>query len=154
MKRKLANFFNGNKYNLLIILLICIVLIFLMCGNYNLVEDFSLDDRKDSLNSAVSSMSNGVKIQKEIAKNYSNEEKKRKDLLDKDLGTMVRPKNVVEGFLEGIDNLKCSSNHSNLGVSGNKANQMVNRQCENAEYLKNKNRSVLAGKHERNIDYY
>tara|TARA_X000000368_G_scaffold170073_3_gene134205 strand:- start:2777 stop:3241 length:465 start_codon:yes stop_codon:yes gene_type:complete len=154
MKKKLASFFNGNKYNLLIILLICIVLIFLMCGNYNLVEDFSLDNRKDALNSAVSSMSNSVKIQKEIKNNYSNEEKKRKDLLDKDLGTMVRPKNVVEGFLEGINNLKCSSNHSNLGVSGNKANQMVNRQCENAEYLKNKNRSVLAGKHERNIDYY
>ena len=64
---------------------------------------------------------------------------------------MVKPKNVIEGFLEGMN--KCSSNFSNVGVKGNKANLMVNSQCESLEHLKNKNKSVINGAHEKKLNY-
>ena len=65
---------------------------------------------------------------------------------------MTKPKNVVEGFLEGLNN--CSSNFSNIGVKGNKANILVNSQCESIEHLKNKNKSVLEESHVKKLNYY
>ena len=152
LKRNLESILNNKNYNLIIFLLIGVLFIFLICGNYNLVEGLKLDEISSQLNNKRSETNDGGNLQKNIAKLYNRENGKRKNLLDTDLGTMVKPKNVVEGFLEGMN--KCSSNFSNVGVKGNKANLMVNSQCESLEHLKNKNKSVINGAHEKKLNYY
>ena len=129
-----------------------LIFVFLICGNYNLVEGLTQKERSDHLNNITADTVDGVNLQNEIKGFYQRENRKRKDTLDYELGGMTKPKNVVEGFLEGMHN--CSSNYSNLGVKGNKANLMVNSQCESLEHLKNKNKSVLNESHKEKLNYY
>jgi len=151
LKRNLASILNSKNYNLIIFLLIGVLFIFLICGNYNLVEGLTLDKMSSQLNNTRAETNDGGNLQKDVSKLYNRENRKRKNLLDTELGTMVKPKNVIEGFLEGMN--KCSSNFSNVGVKGNKANLMVNSQCESLEHLKNKNKSVINGAHEKKLNY-
>lgn len=151
LKRNLVSILNSKNYNLIIFLLIGVLFIFLICGNYNLVEGLTLDEMSSQLNNKRAETNDGGNLQKDVSKLYNRENGKRKNLLDTELGSMVKPKNVVEGFLEGMN--KCSSNFSNVGVKGNKANLMVNSQCESLEHLKNKNKSVINGAHEKKLNY-
>lgn len=152
LKKNLVSIFNSSNYNLIIFLLISVVFVFLICGNYNLVEGLTLEEISEQLNTKASETNDGKNLQEDISNFYNRENVKRKDLLDSDLGGMIKGKNVVEGFLEGMHH--CSSNFSNIGVKGNKANKLVNSQCESLEYLKNKNKSVIDEAHKEKLNYY
>ena len=120
-----------------------LIFVFLICGNYNLVEGLTKKDMSNQLNSVTADTGDGLNLQKKINEFYKTEKNNRKDKLNNELLGMTKPKNVVEGFLEGMH--RCSSNFSNNGLKGNQANLMVNSQCETLEYLKNRNNSVLMG---------
>lgn len=139
-----------NKY--VIFVLIGLIFVFLICGNYNLVEGLTQEKKSEELNNVTADTADGLNLQDEIKGFYIRENVKNKNILDNELEGMTKPKNVVEGFLEGLNN--CSSNFSNIGVKGNKANILVNSQCESIEHLKNKNKSVLEESHVKKLNYY
>lgn len=150
LKKNLGSIFNGKNYKFIIFLLIGLILVFLICGNYNLVEALTKKEMSEHLNNERANTADGLNMQNDINELYKEKNVKRKDLLNKELGGMTKAKNVVEGFLEGMN--KCSSNYSNLGLKGNKSNIMVNSQCESLEHLKNKNKSVIDGEHKRELN--
>ena len=152
LKRSLESILSNKNYKFIIFLLIGLIFIFLICGNYNLVEGLTLKEMNFNLNNVREETRDGFNLQSIIEGFYKKENNKRKDILNNELKGMTKAKNVVEGFLEGMHH--CSSNYSNLGVKGNKANLMVNSQCESLEYLKNKNKSVLNEAHKEKLNYY
>ena len=152
LKRRLESILNSKNYKFIIYLLLGLIFIFLICGNYNLVEGLTQKERSDHLNDVKANAEDGLNLQDKITGFYKRENNKRKDTLNYELESMTKPKNVVEGFLEGIHH--CSSNYSNLGLKGNQANLMVNSQCESLEHLKNKNKSVLNEAHVEKLNYY
>ena len=152
LKRSLESILNSKNYKFIIYLLLGLIFVFLICGNYNLVEGLTQKDMSNHLNNITADTGDGLNLQNKINGFYQRENNKRKDKLDNELEGMTKPKNVVEGFLEGMHH--CSSNYSNLGVKGNKANLMVNSQCESLEHLKNKNKSVLNEAHKEKLNYY
>lgn len=152
LKRSLESILNSKNYKLIIYLLMGLIFVFLICGNYNLVEGLTQKDMSNHLNNITADTGDGLNLQDKITGFYQRENNKRKDSLDNELEGMTKPKNVVEGFLEGMHH--CSSNYSNLGLKGNKANLMVNSQCESLEHLKNKNKSVLNEAHKEKLNYY
>ena len=152
LKRSLESILNSKNYKFIIYLLLGLIFIFLICGNYNLVEGLTQKERSDHLNDVKANAEDGLNLQDKITGFYKRENNKRKDTLNYELESMTKPKNVVEGFLEGIHH--CSSNYSNLGLKGNQANLMVNSQCESLEHLKNKNKSVLNEAHVEKLNYY
>ena len=151
LKRSLESILNSKNYKFIIYLLLGLIFIFLICGNYNLVEGLTQKERSDHLNDVKANAEDGLNLQDKITGFYKRENNKRKDTLNYELESMTKPKNVVEGFLEGIHH--CSSNYSNLGLKGNQANLMVNSQCESLEQLKNKNNSVINEAHKRELNY-
>lgn len=152
LKRSLESILNSKNYKFIIYLLIGLIFVFLICGNYNLVEGLTQKDMSNHLNNITADTEDGLNLQDKITGLYQRENNKRKDKLSNELKGMTKPKNVVEGFLEGMHH--CSSNYSNLGLKGNKANLMVNSQCESLEHLKNKNKSVLNEAHKEKLNYY
>lgn len=152
LKRSLESILNSKNYKFIIYLLIGLIFVFLICGNYNLVEGLTQKDMSNHLNNITADTEDGLNLQDKITGLYQRENNKRKDKLNNELKGMTKPKNVVEGFLEGMHH--CSSNYSNLGLKGNKANLMVNSQCESLEHLKNKNKSVLNEAHKEKLNYY
>ena len=106
----------------------------------------------NKLNNVTAETGDGLNLQNKVKDFYNKENNKRANILDNELKGMTEPKDVVEGFLEGMHH--CASNYSNLGVEGNKANIMVNSQCESLEHLKNKNKSVIDGVHKKKLNYY
>lgn len=145
LNNNLVSIFNRKNYKVVIIFLSALLLSILFYGNYNLVEGLSLNDKIKEMNNIVGDTKKKTDDSKATAKHYKEANVVRKNILKKDLGTMVEP------FVEGMN--VCSSNHSNLGVKGNMANIMVNSQCETLRTLKNKNKSVIDGAHERKINY-
>jgi hypothetical protein len=137
LKNKLVGLFNKNKYKIIVISLICLTLLFLFCGNYNLVESMTLNEKSDELNKLAGATNNESDYMNDVAKHYKKENNNRKDILDKEF----KIKEMVEPFIEGMHH--CSSNFSNVGVEGNKANIMVNAQCEGLKQLKSKNKNLL-----------
>lgn len=152
LKRSLESILNSKNYKFIIYLLMGLIFVFLICGNYNLVEGLTQKDMSNHLNNITADTEDGLNLQDKITGLYQRENNKRKDKLNNELKGMTKPKNVVEGFLEGMHH--CSSNYSNLGLKGNKANLMVNSQCESLEHLKNKNKSVLNEAHKEKLNYY
>ena len=152
LKRSLESILNSKNYKFIIYLLLGLIFVFLICGNYNLVEGLTQKERSDHLNNVTADTGDGLNLQDKITGFYKRENNKRKDSLNYELEGMTKPKNVVEGFLEGMHH--CSSNFSNLGLKGNQANIMVNSQCESLEHLKNKNKSVLNEAHVEKLNYY
>ena len=152
LKRSLESILNSKNYKFLIFLLMGLIFVFLICGNYNLVEGLTQKESSDHLNNVTRDTEDGLNLQNEIKGLYKRENGKRKDTLNYELEGMTKSKDVVEGFLEGMHH--CSSNYSNLGLKGNKANLMVNSQCESLEHLKNKNKSVLNEAHKEELNYY
>tara|TARA_X000000368_G_scaffold417636_1_gene414594 strand:+ start:3043 stop:3498 length:456 start_codon:yes stop_codon:yes gene_type:complete len=147
LKKSLDSILNSKNYKFIIFLLIGLIFIFLICGNYNLVEGLTQQEMSNHLNNESAKTAKGLNIQNDINELYKEKNVKRKDILDKQLGGMTKPKNVVEGMHN------CSSNYSNLGLKGNQANVMVNSQCESLEQLKNKNNSVINEAHKRELNY-
>ena len=137
LKNKLVGLFNKNKYKIIVISLICLTLLFLFCGNYNLVESMSMNEKSDELNKLSGVTNNEFDNMNGVAKHYKKENNNRKDILDKEF----KIKEMVEPFIEGMHH--CGSNFSNIGVEGNKANIMVNSQCEGLKQLKSKNKNLL-----------
>ena len=152
LKRSLESILNSRNYKFIIFLLMGLIFVFLICGNYNLVDGLTQKETSDHLNNVTRDTEDGLNLQNEIKGLYKRENGKRKDTLNYELEGMTKPKDVVEGFLEGMHH--CSSNYSNLGLKGNKANLMVNSQCESLEHLKNKNKSVLNEAHKEELNYY
>ena len=147
LKKSLDSILNSKNYKFIIFLLIGLIFIFLICGNYNLIEGLTQPEMSNHLNNESAKAAEGLNIQNDINELYKEKNVKRKDILDKELGGMTKPKNVVEGMHN------CSSNYSNLGLKGNRANVMVNSQCESLEQLKNKNNSVINEAHKRELNY-
>ena len=145
LNNNLVSIFNRKNYKVVIIFLSALLLSILFYGNYNLVEGLSLNDKIKEMNNIVGDTKKKTDDSKATAKHYKEANVVRKNILKKDLGTMVEP------FVEGMN--VCSSHHSNLGVKGNMANIMVNSQCETLRTLENKNKSVIDGAHERKINY-
>ena len=141
LNNNLVSIFNRKNYKVVIIFLSALVLSMLFYGNYNLIEGMDLKDKAANLNKTMNGAKKASADSEAVAKHYKAANNSRKDLLKKDLGTMVEP------FTEGMN--VCGSNYSNLGVKGNAANIMVNSQCETLQTLKNKNKSVLAGEHKK-----
>tara|TARA_B110000008_G_C16866776_1_gene523037 strand:+ start:296 stop:715 length:420 start_codon:yes stop_codon:yes gene_type:complete len=137
LKNKLISLFNKNKYKIIVFSLIGLTLLFLFCGNYNLVENMTLNEKSDELNKLAGITSNELDDTNERAEHYKKENNNRKDTLDNEF----KIKSMIEPFIEGMHH--CSSNFSNIGVEGNKANIMVNSQCESLKQLKNKNKNLL-----------
>lgn len=137
LKNKLVGLFNKNKYKIIVISLICLTLLFLFCGNYNLVESMTMNEKSDELNKLSGVTNNELDNMNGVAKHYKKENNNRKDILDKEF----KIKEMVEPFIEGMHH--CGSNFSNIGVEGNKANIMVNSQCEGLKQLKSKNKNLL-----------
>jgi len=137
LKNKLVGLFNKNKYKIIVISLICLTLLFLFCGNYNLVESMTMNEKSDELNKLSGVTNNEFDNMNGVAKHYKKENNNRKDILDKEF----KIKEMVEPFIEGMHH--CGSNFSNIGVEGNKANIMVNSQCEGLKQLKSKNKNLL-----------
>tara|TARA_B100000780_G_scaffold148955_1_gene104113 strand:- start:3516 stop:3950 length:435 start_codon:yes stop_codon:yes gene_type:complete len=141
LNNNLVSIFNRKNYKVVIIFLSALVLSMLFYGNYNLIEGFDLKTKAANLNKTMNGAKKASADSEAVAKHYKAANNSRKDLLKKNLGTMVEP------FTEGMN--VCGSNYSNLGVKGNAANIMVNSQCETLQTLKNKNKSVLAGEHKK-----
>tara|TARA_B100001175_G_C19510122_1_gene643241 strand:- start:1354 stop:1773 length:420 start_codon:yes stop_codon:yes gene_type:complete len=137
LRNKLVGLFNKNKYKIIVISLICLTLLFLFCGNYNLVESMTLNEKSNELNKSSGATNNEFDNMNDVAKHYKKKNNNRKDILDKEF----KIKEMVEPFIEGMHH--CSSNFSNIGVEGNKANIMVNSQCEGLKQLKSKNKNLL-----------
>tara|TARA_B110000444_G_scaffold209390_1_gene204207 strand:+ start:4463 stop:4897 length:435 start_codon:yes stop_codon:yes gene_type:complete len=135
LKNCLDSIFHRRNYKFLIVFLSAILLLFLFCGNYDLIEGLTLNDESAKLNNINSKTKKSTANSKAISKHYKDSKNMRGNILKRNLGTMVEP------FTEGMN--KCGSNYSNLGVKGNTANIMVNSQCETLEGLKNKNNSLL-----------
>ena len=142
LKKSLDYILNRKNYKFIIFLLIGLIFIFLICGNYNLMEGLTLNAMTNKLNNKAYKTKDGLNKQNKIKDFYNKENNNREDILNRDLKGMTKEKNVVvEGFIEGLN--KCSSNYSNLGLKGNAANEMVNSQCESLNQLRNKNKSLL-----------
>ena len=137
LKNKLISLFNKNKYKIIVFSLIGLTLLFLFCGNYNLVESMTMNEMSDNLNASSNKTSIELDNMNDVAEHYSNENDNRKDSLDKEF----KIKEMVEPFIEGMHH--CGSNFSNIGVEGNKANIIVNSQCEGLKQLKSKNKNLL-----------
>tara|TARA_B100001769_G_scaffold267001_1_gene253883 strand:+ start:1069 stop:1488 length:420 start_codon:yes stop_codon:yes gene_type:complete len=137
LKNKLISLFNKNKYKIIVFSLIGLTLLFLFCGNYNLVESMTMNEMSDNLNASSNKTSIELDNMNDVAEHYSNENDNRKDSLDKEF----KIKEMVEPFIEGMHH--CGSNFSNIGVEGNKANIIVNSQCEGLKQIKNKNKNLL-----------
>ncbi len=148
LKRSLDSILKSKNYKFIIYLLMGLIFVFLICANYNLVEGLTLQNMSNHLNNKRADTQEGLNLQNTIKEFYKKKNREKTDKLNNKLEGMTRPKNVIEGFLEGMHH--CSSNYSNLGLKGNQANLMVNSQCESLEYLKNKNRSVLNDAHKKN----
>lgn len=146
LKNSLVSILNKKNYKFIIIFLSGLLLFFLFSGNYNLVEGMDLHQKAAELNKVMSITNKENEQYKAVAEHYKKANDTRKNMLEKDLGSMVEP------FTEGMNN--CSSNYSNLGVKGNMANIMVNSQCESLQTLKNKNKSVIDGAHINKLNYY
>ena len=152
LKRTLESILNSKNYKFIIYLLMGLIFVFLICGNYNLVEGLSLEDMSTKLNSTKEATADALNSQKSINRFYKKENNKRNNTLHNELKGMTKAKNVVEGFLEGMN--RCKSSHSNLGVKGNGANITANSVCESLEYLKNRNNSVLNGANTEKLNYH
>jgi hypothetical protein len=135
LKNSLVSILNRKNYKFLIIFLSAVLLFFLFYGNYNLIEGLDLKDKIKDLNKTMSNAKKATGDSKATAKHYKEVNYDRKNILKKQSGRVVEP------FQEGMN--ICGSNYSNLGVKGNKANIMVNSQCETLEALKNKNKQIL-----------
>jgi hypothetical protein len=135
MKNSLVSILNRKNYKFLIIFLSAVLLFFLFYGNYNLIEGLDLNDKIKDLNKTMSNAKKETEDSKATAKHYKEKNYDRKNILKKQNGRQVEP------FQEGMN--ICGSNYSNLGLKGNKANRMVNSQCETLETLKNKNKQIL-----------
>ena len=114
LKRNLVSILKNFNNKSIIYLLIGLVFIFLICGNYNLVEGLTLDEMSSQLNNKRAETNDGGNLQKDVSKLYTRENGKRKNLLNSELGGMVKPKNVVEGFLEGM---KVRKNSKRAGIN-------------------------------------
>mgnify|MGYP001166438173 CR=1 FL=1 len=131
LKKSLGTILNRKNYKYIIIILIVIICLFMMCGNYNLVEGLSLKEKTKELNRNLfeaKDIKNGAKSD---ADKHSMKANANKDGLKEDLKTLT----------EGMNN--CSSNHSNLGVGGNRANEIVHSQCSGLNNLQSANESVM-----------
>ena len=135
LKNNLVSILNRKNYKFVIIFLSAVLLFFLFYGNYNLVEGLDLKDKIKDLNKTMSDAKKSTNDSKSTAKHYKAANDGRRNILKKQSGSVVEP------FQEGMN--ICGSNYSNLGVKGNKANIMVNSQCETLETLKNKNKQIL-----------
>jgi hypothetical protein len=135
LKNSLVSILNRKNYKCLIIFLSAVLLFFLFYGNYNLIEGLDLKDKIKDLNNTMSNAKKATGDSKATAKHYEEANDARKNILKRQSGTVVEP------FQEGMN--ICGSNYSNLGLKGNKANIMVNSQCETLEALKNKNKQIL-----------
>tara|TARA_B110000259_G_scaffold170023_1_gene200394 strand:- start:25870 stop:26295 length:426 start_codon:yes stop_codon:yes gene_type:complete len=135
LKNNLVSILNRKNYKFVIIFLSALLLFFLFYGNYNLVEGLDLKDKIKDLNKTMSDAKKSTNDSKSTAKHYKSANNGRRNILKKQSGSVVEP------FQEGMN--ICGSNYSNLGVKGNKANIMVNSQCETLETLKNKNKQIL-----------
>ena len=138
LKNKLISLFNKNKYKIIVFSLIGLTLLFLFCGNYNLVESMTMNEKSDQLNNLAGVAKDEFNDMNKISVGYGNEKDNRKDILNKEF----KIKEMVEPFIEGMHH--CSSNFSNIGVEGNKANIMVNSQCEGLKQLKSKNKNLYS----------
>ena len=138
LKKNLISIFNRKNYKLIIFLLISLIFLFLNCGNYNLVEGLSLNEKEKEIEKNQNMQANNTKHQSDIAGDYIQEEEQRRDTLIEDLNTLTTPRSPV---IEEFNN--CSSNFSNKGLKGDLANKMVNSQCENLEYMKSINENIL-----------
>lgn len=138
LKNKLISLFNKNKYKIIVFSLIGLTLLFLFCGNYNLVESMTMNEKSDQLNNLAGAAKDEFNDMSKISVGYGNEKDNRKDILNNEF----KIKEMVEPFIEGMHH--CGSNFSNIGVEGNKANIMVNSQCEGLKQLKNKNKNLYS----------
>ena len=135
LKKSLGTILNRKNYKYIIIILIVIICLFMMCGNYNLVEGLSLKEKTKELNRNLfeaKDIKNGAKSD---ADKHSMKANANKDYVKDDLRMLTRT------TVEGMNN--CSSNHSNLGVGGNGANEMVHSQCSGLNNLQSANESVM-----------
>ena len=138
LKKSLVCILNHKNYKYIIFVLITLILSFLLYGNYNFVEGLTLQEMGNKLEDDKNKGNDRKNLQKKQQQKYENENINRSNIAEKELKTIAKPKKVAEGFFEGMSN--CSSNHSNLGLKGNKSNLMVNSQCENIRNLKHKNK--------------
>tara|TARA_Y100000816_G_scaffold50644_1_gene32261 strand:+ start:5766 stop:6209 length:444 start_codon:yes stop_codon:yes gene_type:complete len=143
LKRSLESILNSKNYKFIIYLLMGLIFVFLICGNYNLVEGLTKKDMSNHLNKITADTGVALNSQKKIHELYQKYNAEKKDKLDHELEGMTKPKNVVESFLEGMHH--CSPSFSNLGLKGNQANVSVNSQCESLARLKKQNKSLLNG---------
>lgn len=141
LKRRLESILNSKNYKFIIYLLMGLILVFLICGNYNLVEAFTLNQYRDHvLNNIGNKFKNANDKQENIKIYYSDDEKRRNNTLKRNFGGMAKSKNMVKR----MDKDDCLTNFSNIGLHpGNPANKMVNTQCNSLKLLKNKNKFLL-----------
>ena len=145
LKKSLVSFLNRNNYKYIIIVLIGIIILFLTCGNYNLVEgnaeklsegnnlDKTMDIMLDSVNGGeyeVNDIKKSEKIQDEKTIVQT-------DNVEREVGLMATDDIIVETFSEGMD---CKSNYSNLGAPGsNSANDLASSTCNIVRHTRHQN---------------
>ena len=112
--------FNKKNYKLLILIMILALLLFMMLGNYNLVnEGMTLQEEMQKKLDKVNTGNDVLNKTKDVENHYHNK------------STLT----VNESM-----NNRCSSNFSNIGTNGhNTANLAVNTQCNVLKALREKN---------------
>ena len=83
LKKSLQYIFNSKNYKFLIYLLIGLILVFLICGNYNLLEGITSRKLEESLNDTHDEVSRGENVINKKEIDSRNEESKYRNLTKK-----------------------------------------------------------------------
>lgn len=128
-------------YKTIIIILSIVILTFLFFGNYNIVEGLTLNEELNEFKKLIDVSDKEHKNSKKIEDIYYNDDLRRKRVIGK------------EGFDNKLDN-DCSTNFSELGVSGNQSNRIANIQCEALKTLRGKNEKILGKEFKRDYEKF
>lgn len=151
LKKSLQYIFNSKNYKFLIYLLIGLILVFLICGNYNLLEGITSRKLEESLNDTHDEVSRGENVINKKEIDSRNEESKYRNLIEKkhtDTGIIRNrivqktpsPDRVIESFLEGMN---CNNTQYSEQGAGKKSNSAVYNMCRGNKALTEKNNGLM-----------
>lgn len=149
LKKSLQYIFNSKNYKFLIYLLIGLILVFLICGNYNLLEGITSRKLEESFNDTHDEVSRGEDVINKKEIDSRNEESKYRNLTKKkhtDTGIIrdrmgqKTPERVIESFLEGMN---CNNTQFSEQGAGKKSNSAVYNMCRGNKELTGKNEGLM-----------
>ncbi len=119
LKKSLNSILNSKNYKFIIYLLIGFILIFLICGNYNLIEGITVADKRKDLNDINNIIRNKESKYQEVEKDKFDDVYKKANIIRNKL-----PFSNLEGFTLGINS---QLGLHKAGSTANKARQQYKK---------------------------